>query len=431
MKPLFIISCPIDTYSGYGARSRDLVKAIVKLNRYNVQVLPQRWGNTPWGFIEDHKQEWGFLSTLLLPQGNQLPAKPKIWAQVTVPNEFQPVGDFNIGFTAGIETTICAPQWIEGLNRMDLNIVSSNHAKTVFENSKFNQQDQQGNTIGEVSLNKPVEVLFEGGDLAKYFPTKQKSSIDLDSVKETFAYLFVGHWMQGNIGEDRKNVGLMLKIFYETFKNQKKAPALILKTSGGGASYLDRESILEKIDNIRNTIEADTLPNVYLLHGEFTDKEINDIYNHKKVKAMVSLTKGEGFGRPLLEFSLTKKPVITTNWSGHTDFLDPKFTILVNGNLSNVHDSAVVKDIIIKESQWFNVNTSDVVFYLKDIFDSYPKYEKKALLQYHKSKNHFNYNKMVETLGELIDNYVPQFPSFTNLKLPELKLPKLKTIENV
>ena len=431
MKPLFIISCPIDTYSGYGARSRDLVKAIVKLNRYNVQVLPQRWGNTPWGFIEDHKQEWGFLSTLLLPQGNQLPAKPKIWAQVTVPNEFQPVGDFNIGFTAGIETTICAPQWIEGLNRMDLNIVSSNHAKTVFENSKFNQQDQQGNTISEVSLNKPVEVLFEGGDLAKYFPTKQKSSIDLDSVKETFAYLFVGHWMQGNIGEDRKNVGLMLKIFYETFKNQKKAPALILKTSGGGASYLDRESILEKIDNIRNTIEADTLPNVYLLHGEFTDKEINDIYNHKKVKAMVSLTKGEGFGRPLLEFSLTKKPVITTNWSGHTDFLDPKFTILVNGNLSNVHDSAVVKDIIIKESQWFNVNTSDVVFYLKDIFDSYPKYEKKALLQYHKSKNHFNYNKMVETLGELIDNYVPQFPSFTNLKLPELKLPKLKTIENV
>jgi len=431
MKPLFIISCPIDTYSGYGARSRDLVKAIVKLNRYNVQVLPQRWGNTPWGFIEDHKQEWGFLSALLLPQGNQLPAKPKIWAQVTVPNEFQPVGDFNIGFTAGIETTICAPQWIEGLNRMDLNIVSSNHAKTVFENSKFNQQDQQGNIIGEVSLNKPVEVLFEGGDLAKYFPTKQKSSIDLDSVKETFAYLFVGHWMQGNIGEDRKNVGLMLKIFYETFKNQKKAPALILKTSGGGASYLDRESILEKIDNIRNTIEADTLPNVYLLHGEFTDKEINDIYNHKKVKAMVSLTKGEGFGRPLLEFSLTKKPVITTNWSGHTDFLDPKFTILVNGNLSNVHDSAVVKDIIIKESQWFNVNTSDVVFYLKDIFDSYPKYEKKALLQYHKSKNHFNYNKMVETLGELIDNYVPQFPSFTNLKLPELKLPKLKTIENV
>lgn len=431
MKPLFIISCPIDTYSGYGARSRDLVKAIVELDKYDVQVLPQRWGNTPWGFIEDHGQEWGFLSPLLLPPGNHLPAKPKIWAQVTVPNEFQPVGDFNIGFTAGIETTVCAPQWIEGLNRMDLNIVSSNHAKTVFENSKFTKQDQQGNSIGEMSLNKPVEILFEGADLSKYFPTKQKSFIDLNSINETFAYLFVGHWMQGDIGEDRKNVGLMLKIFYETFKNQKKAPALILKASGGGASYLDRESMLERINNVKDTVEADTLPNVYLLHGEFTDKEMNELYNHKKVKAMVSLTKGEGFGRPLLEFSLTKKPIITTNWSGHIDFLDPKFTCLLNGELNEVHNSAAVKDMILKESKWFAVNTSEVVFYLKEVFDNYPKYEKKALLQYHKSKNHFNYNKMVEALDELITNYAPEFPSFTSLKLPKLKLPKLKTVENV
>jgi len=123
MKPTFMISCPVDTYSGYGARSRDLVKAIISFNKYDVKILPQRWGNTPWGFIEDHPEEWGFLTPHLLPQGNQIPSKPKVWAQVTVPNEFQPIGDYNIGFTAGIETTVCDPKWIEGLNRMDLNFV--------------------------------------------------------------------------------------------------------------------------------------------------------------------------------------------------------------------------------------------------------------------------------------------------------------------
>ena len=134
MKHLFVISCPIDTYSGYGSRSRDLVKALIELKKdeYDIKILPQRWGNCPWGFIKDHPEEWGFLESHLLPKSNQLPKKPEVWAQVTVPNEFQPIGKYNIGFTAGIETTICAPQWIEGLNRMDMNIVSSNHAKEVF-----------------------------------------------------------------------------------------------------------------------------------------------------------------------------------------------------------------------------------------------------------------------------------------------------------
>ena len=72
MKPLFIISCPIDTYSGYGARSRDIVKALIESNKYEVKVLPQRWGNCPWGFIEDHSEKWGFLTPHLLPQTNQL-----------------------------------------------------------------------------------------------------------------------------------------------------------------------------------------------------------------------------------------------------------------------------------------------------------------------------------------------------------------------
>ena len=135
MKPLFVISSPFDTYSGYGARSRDLIKAIIETDKYNVKLMSQRWGNTPFGFCEDNP-EWKFLIDLILTN-NQLTQQPDIWAQVTIPNEFQSIGKFNIGFTAGIETTLCAGDWIEGMNKMNLNIVSSEHSKKVFKESKF------------------------------------------------------------------------------------------------------------------------------------------------------------------------------------------------------------------------------------------------------------------------------------------------------
>ena len=313
MKPLFIISSPFDTYSGYGARSRDLIKAIVKSDKYNVRLLSQKWGSTPFGFC-DNNPEWKFLYDLVLPN-NQLPKQPEIWAQVTIPSEFQPVGKYNVGFTAGIETTMCAGDWIEGMNRMDLNIVSSEHSKKIFQETTFEKRNRHTNALeGEVKLQKPIEVLFEGINIDIYKPDDKPCMVDFN-IPEKFAYLFVGHWINGDLGEDRKNVGLLVKAFYETFKNKQNKPALILKTSQVSSSYVDREEILKKIKMIRKTVNSKNLPNVYLLHGEFTDEEMNSIYNHSKVKAMVSLTKGEGFGRPLLEFTLSQKPLITTGWS--------------------------------------------------------------------------------------------------------------------
>ncbi len=429
MKPMFIVSCPIDTYSGYGARARDFVKALIELDEYDVKVLPQRWGETPWGFIEAHS-EWHFLTPHLLPVGNQLPKQPEIWCQITIPNEFQPVGKFNIGLTAGIETTGCHPTWIEGCNRMNLILGSSTHSIEVLKTIKFEQRNQQTNEVmGQYGLQKPIEVLIEGADLETYQP--KKSNFDLDQVEEEFAYLFVGHWMQGNIGEDRKNVGLLVRLFFEAFKNKKKTPALILKTTAVGTSYMDRNEILNRIDMIRNSVEdARTLPNIYLLQGEFTNEEVNDLYTHNKVKAMVNLTKGEGFGRPLLEFSLSKKPIITTNWSGHTDFLSNEFTSLLPGKLTNIHPSAVAKDIIMEEFQWFSVDNNAVILALRDVFTNYKNYKEKATRQAYKSRTDFSYEKMVEQLKGYLGQYVPEFPKEVKLELPKLNLPKLKKIEN-
>ena len=427
-KPLFIISSAFDTYSGYGARSRDLIKAIIETDKYEVKLLSQRWGNTPFGFCEDNK-EWEFLSKLVLPN-NQLPKQPEIWMQISVPNEFQPVGKYNIGCTAGIETTICPPDFVEGVNRMDLTLVSSEHAKKVFQDSKYEKRNQQTNQLeGVVELNKPMEVLFEGANLDTYKVIDTPCSLDIN-IKENFAYLFVGHWMQGDLGEDRKNVGFLIKAFYETFKNKSNKPALILKTSQVGSSYVDREEILKKIKIIKKTVNSTNLPNIYLLHGEFTDVEMNEIYNHSKIKAMINLTKGEGFGRPLLEFTLSKKPLITTGWSGHLDFLNPEFTTLIGGNLANVHPSAA-NQFILKEAQWFSPDPGQIGFYLKDVFENYKNYTDGAKRQSHYSKTNFSWDKMKEKTDELFTKYIPEFPKEIKLKLPQLKkieLPKLQKI---
>ena len=419
MKPTFVISSPFDTYSGYGARARDVIKAIIATDKYNVKLLSQRWGSTPFGFCEDNP-EFANLLDLVIPT---LTEQPDIWAQITVPNEFQNLGKYNIGFTAGMETTMVHGTWVEGMNRMDVNFVSSEHSKRVFLNSVFEKQDNHKKVIGETKIEKPIEVLFEGVDLDVYKPTNE--IFDLSEVKESFAYLSVGHWMQGDMGEDRKNIGLLIKAFFETFKNKSKKPALILKTSSAGSSYMDRDSILKKIQAIRNSVKSKNLPNVYLLHGEFTNKEINTIYNHPKIKAMVSLTKGEGFGRPLLEFSTAKKLIIVSGFSGHMDFMKPDSSVIIGGALKNVHPSAVVENMILPESQWFSPDHGQIGQALKDVFDNFKKYKDFGKKQSYHSTSNFSWDMMKDLLDSRLTELIPDFPKQVELKLPKLNLPTL------
>ena len=428
-KPRFVISSPFDTYSGYGARSRDIIKAIIELDKYKVELLPQRWGATSWGFCKDHP-EWEFLLKHTTPQDWQK-NQPEIWMQITIPNEFQPVGKYNIGLTAGIEATLCKGEWVEGLNRMDMNWVSSEHSKITFENSQYQKQNPQTKQpMGDLKVEKPIHVIFEGADLATYrsIPSTEIKNINLNSIKEQFCYLFVGHWMEGELGHDRKNVGLLVKAFLETFKNQKSKPALILKSSVGSPSYMSRDAILDKINTIKKTVNSKNLPNIYLLNGEFDDLEINELYNHPKVKSMVSLTKGEGFGRPLLEFGLTGKPIIASGWSGHLDFLHPSNVTLLTGELENVHHSAA-NDWLIKESKWFQPNSGEIGNSLKNVYKKYKTYLPNSRKQKQYVKTNFSWDKMKELVGDVLDKNIPDFPKQVELELPKLNLPKLQKVK--
>jgi glycosyltransferase involved in cell wall biosynthesis len=428
MKPLVVISCPADTYSGYGARSRDIVLPLIKSGNYDVKIMPQRWGNTPWGFLQDENPDHKLIKDCFL-QNNQLPKQPDVWIQITVPNEFQSVGKFNIGITAGIETTVCAPQWIEGLNRMSLNLVSSEHAKKVFQESKFERRNQQTQQVESViELTSPVEVLFEGANLDIYKKLDTLSTDVkevLDGINEEFCYLFVGHWLQGETGQDRKDVGMLIKTFLETFKGKKPRPALVLKTQSATPSVMDREEILDKIRRIQEEVGGD-LPSVYLVHGELSDEEINELNNHPKVKAFVSFTKGEGYGRPLLEASITGKPVIASAYSGHLDFLDKELSIMLPGELKQIHGSAVVQDMLIPESAWFTVNYERASKVLVDVYKNYNKYVDNAKKQSYRSRTEFSLEKMGEKLLSILDSKVPKPVEFKLPQLKKIELPKIK-----
>ena len=438
MKPTFFISCPVDTYSGYGARSRDIVRAIIEMDKYDVKIIPQKWGETAWGIIEDH-EEWGFLNKYLFqPQPNQQYPKPDIWMQITIPNEFMPQGHYNIGMTAGIESTVAPADWVQGCGRMNMVLGSSKHSIDILKASTFEKRDERTQQVIEkiaFNPNTKTDILFEGFNEDTYKKTSE--FLDLPEIRESFCFLFVGHWMQGNFGHDRKNVGVLVKSFLETFKNKRGAtPALILKTTGGNSSYMDKYQILKKLKDIKLQVKG-KLPKVYLIHGDLTNEEMNQLYNHPKVKCMVNTTKGEGFGRPLLEFTQAKKPIITTGWSGHIDFLKPDMSVLLPGVLNNVHPSAQNKWLI-QGSKWFDVDIIALNKALKDMYKNYKQWVIKAKQQGNYAKENFSYTKMKEKFSKILKENVIEAPKQVNLQLPKLKtlsppklkLPKLKKIES-
>ena len=440
-KPICLVTAPVATRSGYGAHSRDICRALIKLDKYDVKIWPVRWGNCSMNALHEDDPNDKIIIDRMLQEPN-LSKQPEVHFHIVIPNEFQQLGKYNIGVTAGLEKTVCPPQWIEGMNRMDMNIVPSNFVKDVMTSIGFDiADDKTKETKGHLKVEKPTEVLFEGVDTKIFKKTKEFTKdlvTELKQVKESFNFLYVGHWLQGGLGEDRKDTGMLVKVFLETFKNKKNKPGLIMKTSGATVSILDREDILKKITDIKETIKGD-LPNVYLLHGDLTDDEMNGLYNHPKVKAHVTLTHGEGYGRPLLEATISGKPVIATNWSGHLDFLHKDNAILLGGGLDEVPKRAFPDDMYAESSQWFTVNYPEASAVMKDVYDNYKKYTLNANKLSKINKSKFSLDAMTKKLGKILDEYVPEFPKEVELKLPKLKkvdsteqpkikLPKLKKV---
>jgi glycosyltransferase involved in cell wall biosynthesis len=228
--------------------------------------------------------------------------------------------------------------------------------------------------------------------------------------------LFVGHWLKGDTGQDRKDVGMLIKTFATAFKDADDKPALVLKTSSAGFSVKEREVFAKRIKDLVQGIENP--PSIYLLFGELTDNEMNSLYNHPKIKSMVSITKGEGFGRPLLEFTMTGKPVIASNWSGHKDFLPMDKAIMIGGALTEVNDSAV-DSFILKGSKWFTANYNEFMSVIKLVKEGYDTFLERSEALKDINKESFSMEQMTAKFQEILKPHTT-VPEKVKMNLPKL-----------
>jgi len=415
-KPLLVFQAPVATRSGYGDHSRDILKSLFELDKYDIKIVPTRWGNTPQDQINPQTD---FGKKILENISVQIDKQPDIFIQISVANEFKRVGKYNIGITAGVESTIAPQEFIQGGNQMDLIITPSQFTKEVLVKTSYDQVNKQTKQkVGQLKLEKPVEVLFEGVN-TEVFNGKSSESI-LDSVDTDFNFLFVGHWLAGDLGQDRKDVGMMIKTFCTVFKDipKKQQPGLILKTSQAGFSVMEREGISNKIKEVTNQF-GDKCPPIHLVFGDLSESELNNLYNDKKVKAFLMFTKGEGYGRPLAEFATTGKPILVSKWSGHTDFLPEQNTVYLEGELKDIHESAQ-NQFLLKGAKWFTVDYSKAAGKIFDVYKNYKNYLNNSEGLKTNILNNFNLSKQTEVLKGILDKYV-KVATPVQLKLPEIK----------
>jgi len=425
------------TRSGYGDLGLAIAKSLHRYDKFDLVFVPTKWGGCSRKYlqddIDDPVEKQLFERVIKQPLSKQ----PEVFIQCTIPNEFQTPAKYNIGITAGIETTLARQDKVEGLNRMNFNIATSKHAKDVFENAIYQVQPQGQQQPVTLKSVKPCEVLFWGTDTNIFKKTDEPCptvDAELSQIPEEFCFLFVGQWTNNGIFGDRKDIGNLIRVFLETFSGfgDKPKPALVIKTSGAAICNMDKYDIIARVkavrDHVRNNSKLTDIPNVYLLHGELTETEMNALYNHKKVKAMVNFTHGEGFGAPILEFSMSGKPIVVSNWSGHLDFLDSKLCKLLDGEVAPLPPESV-NEWLIKDSAWFNVNYIKASEVMRNLFYHYNGYLDRSEQLRVRNVEQFSTQAMDKVFHAMLDKYVPKFATETKLVLPKLKKVEVKKTE--
>ncbi len=331
---------PVLTHSGYGVHSRQLARWLLSKPDFNVSFQPLPWGDTPW--LINPESADGLTGEIMKRSGP--PSVPyDITFQLQLPNEWDPkLGKFNVGLTAAVETDRCNPQWVEACNAMNLIIVPSDHAKQ--------------NLTCHGNLKVPIIVVPESFADSCSKPTEQLPS--LPSFSTPFNFLVFGQITGNNPFNDRKNTFFTLKWLFEAFENDPEV-GIIIKTNSGRNSLIDRNITQSMIRQLTAEARKTSFPKVHLLHGDMSDDEVAALYRHPQVKGLVSLTRGEGYGLPILEAATSGLPVIATGWSGHLDFLKHGKFISIYYQLGEVHKSRVDNKIFMAGSRWANPSEED------------------------------------------------------------------------
>ena len=121
MKRTMLICGPLSSRSGYGNHARDIFYSFDKMDKFDIKVLDVRWGECPRDALKDESPTNQKIKNAIM-HPNQInewlaqSGQPDFYVDVRIPNEFQTIGKFNIGITAGVETSGVSQKWLEGCN---------------------------------------------------------------------------------------------------------------------------------------------------------------------------------------------------------------------------------------------------------------------------------------------------------------------------
>lgn len=370
-----LVKGPALTRTGYGEHCRFVLRALREVEGLDIYCIPTKWGVSNWIWENNEEREW--LDQIIKKAAvfSQQGGQYDMSLQVTIPNEWQKLAPVNIGVTAGIETTKCAPQWLGKSNEMDKIITISEHSKQVFLDTVYEGIDQRTGQKGYLKCQPPVEVV--------HYPVKEFEEVELDlNLSTKFNFLTVAQM------GPRKNLVNTIHWFVEEFIDNEEV-GLIVKTFMKGGSRIDREFVHGQISSLLKKY-----PNrkckIYLLHGDLTDQEMHSLYKHKNIHCLASLTHGEGFGLPLFEAAYSGLPVLATDWSGHLDFLytpvenkkgkeklRPHFA-KVDYDLQHIPKEAVWDGVLIADSMWAYPQQGSYKMKLREVYKEHGRYKSQA-----------------------------------------------------
>ena len=367
-----LLVAPVMSRSGYGEMARFAMRSMMSNPDIDLYVHNINWGKTGW--IWEDNQERRMIDSLLQKtiMYRQNEGQFDASVQCTIPNEWKRLSPYDVGYTAGIETDKVAPEWLVKGNEVDRIITISKHSKDVYEKTQFEARDQRtGEVIPDYSCETPIEYVG--------FPTKNVEPTELDlNFKHDFNFVCVVQ-----LGP-RKNIDAVINNFIEEFKDDEVG--LLLKINGANDSVMDYHNVKKQLDMIKKQLANEEYKcSINLLHGNLTDAQMQGMYQHPKVKAMVSFTHGEGFGLPLYEAAYNGIPVVATDWSGHLDFLTTKtgkrtskLFVPVKYKLEQIPENCVWDGVLFRESKWANIDDKDAKKKMRDVYKNYTKYKKRA-----------------------------------------------------